>query len=137
MTKPKTRVEGLVGDVDIPAEISDEGVVAKAAPLASPEIEDYSPSKRRADNMFIRTRLANMRKMLKTSPVRKWAPPAGYAQFLGKDFSFMLNGFPITVHFNGVEQEFPEPVFDVIQRKVAEAMDSSTPKNVTNHVGRE
>lgn len=32
MTKPKTRVEGLVGDVDVPAEISDEGVVAKAAP---------------------------------------------------------------------------------------------------------
>lgn len=97
-------------------------------------IEEASAAKRRADNAFMKKRIKDMGQMMKTAPKRVITPSAGLAQFLGTSFTFLLNGYPITVYLNSKPQEFPDFVADVIDRKLREALDANAPKDITQRV---
>ena len=97
-------------------------------------IEEASAAKRRADNAFMKKRIKDMGQMMRSAPKRTIYPSAGLAQFLGRTFTFLLNGYPITVNLNSQPQEFPDFVADVIDRKLREALDANAPKDIVNRV---
>lgn len=53
-----------------------------------------------------------------------------YAQYFGKTYTFLYNGIPVTVKFDGSKQEFPEFIAKKIQDKIYRVSEDSTPKDI-------
>lgn len=141
-TKPKTNVEALAGDessVEIPEYDLVEEVDTPKKAATSPQevvvsVDDVAASKRRQDAQAMKIMINNMKKMMKESPKIKFKPSPGYASIFGKDFTFLLNGFPIYVRFDGSEQEFPEPIYWRLRQKMDEGMEANAPKDVNRKI---
>lgn len=69
-----------------------------------------------------------MLELCKNSPVKKVFCPDIYATIFGHEYTFLLNCVPVTVKFNGTEQEFPEPVANRILEKMNEVAKSNAPQ---------
>lgn len=53
-----------------------------------------------------------------------------YKQFLGDRYTFTLNGFPVSIKFDGTYQEYPASIAKHLQRKLQEISESHAPKDV-------
>lgn len=139
MTKPKQKtvpkVEALtsvVKDASYLEEIVEDIIAPESRTTVT--IEEASAAKRRADNSFMKRQIKNMAKKMKEDERVTVTPSAGLSQFLGNTFTFLLNGFPITVAINGRPQQFPKFIAEVVERKLREALDANSPKDVTKRI---
>lgn len=134
--KPKTNIGELAGYEssavipDFQPEPTKQVVehITKTESVVS--IDDVAASKRRNDAQAMKKMINGMRKLLIESPRVKFKPSPGYASIFGTTWTFLLNGFPITVEFNGKEQEFPLPVYERIMEKINEGMEANAPKDI-------
>lgn len=140
MAQKKTNVEALVEE-----EISSTLPSYEAAPSKQViehvtrtesvvSVDDVSANKRRQDSQAMKLMINNMRKLLKNSRKIKFRPSSGYAPIFGSTWTFLLNGFPITVKFDGSEQIFPEPVYNRIQEKISEGLEANAAKDISKRI---
>lgn len=87
-------------------------------------------SEREADKTYILEKQRYMLNKCKADDNVKFVGNKLYAQYFGKVYTFLVNAIPVTVKFDGSEQEFPRFIRDIIERKITEVADSNTPKVV-------
>lgn len=51
-----------------------------------------------------------------------------YANYFGPVYTFLYNGIPVTVKFDGSKQTFPRFIYDKIMQKINEVSDANTNK---------
>lgn len=143
MAKTKTNIEELAGaEVELPeyeAVVEEKAAAPKKAAASSElvvSIDDVAASKRRQDAQSMKRMINGMRKKLKESPKVKYRPSSGYAPIFGKAWTFLLNGFPITVRFDDSEQVFPDFVYFKILDKIAEGMRANAPRDVNEKIDK-
>lgn len=95
----------------------------KAAIEANSEI-----SIKEADKTYINEKMKFMLDKCKTDPVVKFRGDKIYAPIFGKIYTFLYNGIPVTIKFDGSEQEFPKFIYDMIVDKIHQVSESNTPK---------
>lgn len=76
-----------------------------------------------------------MVEQMKTDEVVEVAFPKFYAEYLGKVYTFLLNGLPIVVKFDGTKQKFPRFIYNYIQDKLSKIVDSNTSSIDTEQIG--
>lgn len=54
---------------------------------------------------------------------------------LGETYTFLLNGFPVSIKFDGSYQEYPESVATVIEAKLSKIAKANTRKNINTRIG--
>lgn len=97
----------------------------KAAIDANSELSD-----KEAEKIYIKEKMGFMLKKCKNDEVVKFRGDKIYAQFFGKVYTFLYNAVPVTVRFDGSEQEFPKFIAEKIMEKIHEVSESNTPKVV-------
>lgn len=80
------------------------------------------------DNKDLRIQKATFLKRCKSAKKVKLALPEIYETFLGKTYTFLLNGVPVTLYFDGEEHEYPNFIAKEVQIKLSKIMKSCTPK---------
>lgn len=139
MAKTKTKIEELAMEESIalpeyeqqPKKQIIEHVTRTESVVS---VDDVASAKRRQDAQAMKGMINGMRKLLKDSPKVKFRPSVGYAGIFGNVWTFMLNGFPITVRFDGTEQVFPQPVYERIMEKINEGLESNARKDITTKI---
>lgn len=97
----------------------------KAAIDANNEI-----SEKEAEKTYIKEKMKFMLSKCKNDKVVKFRGDKIYAQFFGKEYTFLYNAVPVTIKFDGSVQEFPEFIYNKIMEKIHEVSESNTPKVV-------
>lgn len=97
----------------------------KAAVEANNEI-----SQREAEKTYILEKKKHMLTRCKNDRVVKFTGQKIFAQFFGEIYTFLYNGIPVTVKFDGSTQEFPEFVYNKIMDKISAVSESNTPKDI-------
>lgn len=100
-------------------------------PEPDQEVEKPKETKKKVENSE-KDLNETPRKMLllcKNSKKVKIRCDAIYEPIFGKNYTFLLNCVPVTVRFDGTEQEFPEPVAKRIQEKLNEVSLSNAVKS--------
>ena len=95
----------------------------KAAIDANKEI-----SEKEADKIYINEKMKYMLNKCKNDEVVKFRGDKIFAPIFGKVYTFLYNGVPVTVRFDGTEQEFPKFIYDMIMKKIHETSEANTPK---------
>lgn len=95
----------------------------KAAIDANNEI-----SEKEAEKTYIKEKMKFMLSKCKNDKVVKFRGDKIYAQFFGKEYTFLYNAVPVTIKFDGSVQEFPEFIYNKIMEKIHEVSESNTPK---------
>lgn len=54
---------------------------------------------------------------------------------LGETYTFLLNGLPVSIVFNGTYQEYPESVAKVIEAKLSQIAKANTRRNINTRIG--
>jgi len=54
---------------------------------------------------------------------------------LGETYTFLLNGLPVSINFDGSYQEYPESVAKVIEAKLSQIAKANTRKNINTRIG--
>jgi hypothetical protein len=67
---------------------------------------------------------------LKKEPRRKIVGHEIFKSQMGTVYSFLYNGYPVTIRFDGTEQEFPESIANAIERKLLAVSRANTPKEI-------
>ena len=57
-----------------------------------------------------------------------------YKQFIGDRLTYTLNGFPVSIKFDGTWQEYPASVAKNLQQKLADIAEAHAPKNVNQEI---
>jgi hypothetical protein len=84
--------------------------------------------KRAEDIAYMSAYTKNFLQKLKNEPKRKIFCSKAYAPYFGTTYTALLNTVPVTVKFNGTEQEFPESVANWLQDKFLRVTESNVPK---------
>lgn len=95
----------------------------KAAVDANNEI-----SEKEAERTYIKEKMNYMLNKCKKDEVVKFRGDKLYAQYFGKEYTFLYNAIPVTIKFDGSVQEFPKFIYDKIMEKIHEVSESNTPK---------
>lgn len=95
----------------------------KAAVDANNEI-----SEKEAERTYIKEKMNYMLNKCKKDEVVKFRGDKLYAQYFGKEYTFLYNAIPVTIKFDGTVQEFPKFIYDKIMEKIHEVSESNTPK---------
>jgi hypothetical protein len=95
----------------------------KAAIDANTEI-----SEKEAEKTYIKEKMKFMLDKCKNDEIVKFRGDKIYAQYFGKEYSFLYNGVPVTIKFDGSVQEYPKFIYDKIMEKIHEVSESNTPK---------
>lgn len=95
----------------------------KAAVDANNEI-----SEKEAERTYIKEKMNYMLNKCKNDEVVKFRGDKLYAQYFGKEYTFLYNAIPVTIKFDGTVQEFPKFIYDKIMEKIHEVSESNTPK---------
>lgn len=95
----------------------------KAAVDANNEI-----SEKEAERTYIKEKMNYMLNRCKNDEVVKFRGDKLYAQYFGKEYTFLYNAIPVTIKFDGSVQEFPKFIYDKIMEKIHEVSESNTPK---------
>lgn len=95
----------------------------KAAVDANNEI-----SEKEAERTYIKEKMNYMLNRCKNDEVVKFRGDKLYAQYFGKEYTFLYNAIPVTIKFDGTVQEFPKFIYDKIMEKIHEVSESNTPK---------
>ena len=83
-----------------------------------------------AEKIYIKEKMKFMLDKCKKDKVVKFRGDKIYAQFFGKEYTFLYNPIPVTIKFDGSVQEFPEFIYNKIVEKIHEVSESNTPKEV-------
>ncbi len=54
---------------------------------------------------------------------------------LGEVYTFLLNGLPVTIKFDGTYQEYPESVAKLLENKLSEIAKANTRKTINTKIG--
>ena len=54
---------------------------------------------------------------------------------LGETYTFLYNGLPVTIKFDGSYQEYPESVAKLLESKLSEIAKANTRKNINTRIG--
>lgn len=95
----------------------------KAAVDANNEI-----SEKEAERTYIKEKMNYMLNKCKNDEVVKFRGDKLYAQYFGREYTFLYNAIPVTIKFDGTVQEFPKFIYDKIMEKIHEVSESNTPK---------
>lgn len=95
----------------------------KAAIDANNEI-----SEKEAERTYIKEKMNYMLNKCKNDEVVKFRGDKLYAQYFGREYTFLYNAIPVTIKFDGTVQEFPKFIYDKIMEKIHEVSESNTPK---------
>ena len=82
-----------------------------------------------AANEFRKEKISFVEK-LRREPKRKVVGHEIYKQYMGTIYTFLFNGYPVSIRFDGTEQEFPETIAKAIERKLLAVSRANTPKEV-------
>lgn len=85
-------------------------------------------SVKEAEKTYIKEKMKFMLSKCKSDKVVKFRGDKIYAQFFGKEYTFLYNAVPVTIKFDGSVQEFPEFIYNKIMEKIHEVSESNTPK---------
>ena len=103
----------------------------KAAIDANTEI-----SEKEAERTYIKEKMRFMLDKCRKDENVKFRGDKLYAQYFGKAYTFLYNAIPVTVRFDGTEQEFPRFIYDKIMEKIHEVSEANTPKvNIEDRTG--
>ena len=103
----------------------------KAAMDANTEI-----SEKEAERTYIKEKMRFMLDKCRKDENVKFRGDKLYAQYFGKAYTFLYNAIPVTVRFDGTEQEFPRFIYDKIMEKIHEVSEANTPKvNIEDRTG--
>lgn len=58
-----------------------------------------------------------------------------FAQQLGEVYTFLYNGLPVTIKFDGTYQEYPATVAKHIENKLSKIAKANTRKNINVQIG--
>lgn len=93
-------------------------------------------SEKEAERTYIKEKMKFMLDKCKKDDVVKVRGDKIYAQYFGKEYTFLYNAIPITIKFDGSEQEFPAFIARKIMQKIHEVSESNTPKvNIEDRTG--
>ena len=81
-----------------------------------------------AEKTYVIEKMRFMLDKCKNDRVVKFRGDKLFANYFGKVYTFLYNGIPVTVRFDGSEQEFPEFIYNKIMQKIHEVSESNTPK---------
>lgn len=95
----------------------------KAAISANSEM-----AQREAEKTYIIEKKKFMLDKCKTDSVRKFVGQKIFANYFGPVYTFLFNGIPVTVKFDGSTQEFPEFIYNKIMEMISEVSESNTNK---------
>lgn len=54
---------------------------------------------------------------------------------LGEVYTFLLNGLPVTIKFDGTYQAYPESVAKLLENKLSEIAKANTRKTINTKIG--
>lgn len=57
-----------------------------------------------------------------------------YKQFCGDVYTFLYNGYCVSIKFNGEDQEFPETIAKALQRKLSAISKANTPRVINTKI---
>lgn len=103
---------------------------AAAAALKAAMDANNELSVKEAEKTYIKEKMNFMLNKCKNDRVVKFRGDKVYAQYFGKVYTFLYNAVPVTIRFDGSEQEFPEFIYNKIQEKIHEVSEANTPKVV-------
>lgn len=69
--------------------------------------------------------MANLAK----APKRQVYGSKAYKETMGDRWTFLYNGVPVSIKFDGTRQEFPEPVADYIEDALGKIAEANAPKD--------
>ena len=97
----------------------------KAAVEANSELAN-----REAIKTYINEKKKTMLNRCKSDTPVKFVGNKLLANYFGKVYTFLYNTIPVTVRFDGTEQEFPKFIYDRLMQKIYEVSESNTNKVV-------
>lgn len=95
----------------------------KAAISANSEI-----AQREAEKTYIIEKKKFMLEKCKKDEVVKFVGQKIFANYFGPVYTFLFNGIPVTVYFDGSTQEFPRFIYDKLMQIISEVSESNTNK---------
>ena len=81
-----------------------------------------------AEKTYIKEKMKFMLDKCKSDEVVKFRGDKIYAQYFGKEYSFLYNCIPVTIKFDGSVQEYPKFIYDKIMEIIHDVSESNTPK---------
>jgi hypothetical protein len=66
---------------------------------------------------------------LKKEPLMKVHGAKVFQKALGNYYTFLINGYSVTIHFDGSYQEYPESIAKLLQKKLDDIAVSVSPVN--------
>lgn len=95
------------------------------------DVSTQLAKKREADIDYMNSYTRKFLTKLKNEKTKKIFCSKSYATYFGTTYTALYNTVPVTVKFNGTEQEFPETVANWLLDKFMRVTESNIPK-VTN-----
>ena len=125
-----TNEETLTKENSVGVKEADEALKNAAANAALKAAMDANSelSVREAEKIYINEKMKFMLDKCKSDKKVKFRGDKIFAPIFGKVYTFLYNGIPVTVRFDGTEQEFPEFIYDMIMKKIHETSEANTPK---------
>ena len=81
-----------------------------------------------AEKTYIIEKKKYMLNKCKSDRVVKFVGQKIFANYFGPVYTFLFNGIPVTVNFDGSTQEFPEFIYNRLMKIITEVSDSNTNK---------
>lgn len=98
----------------------------KVAIDASSELEQ-----RHADKSYIMTKKKHMLNKAKNDEEVVFVGQKVFADIFGKNYTFLYNGVPVTIKFDGSKQKLPKFIYDFVMDKINKVSESNTPTDET------
>lgn len=76
---------------------------------------------------------ARISKINKETRVKVYGNPM-FVPSLGEVYTFLYNGNPVSIEFNGEYQEYPETIAKLLEKKLAATARANTSKNVNTQI---
>ena len=128
---------GLEEGVNTPSEPINENVqkandamqnAAATAALKAAINANSDIAQKEAEKTYILQKKKFMLNKCKSDEKRKFVGQKIFANYFGPVYTFLFNGIPVTVYFDGSEQEFPAFIYDAIVKMINEVSESNTNK---------
>lgn len=100
----------------------------KRVAVAGDDVSAVVAKKRLEDNEYMATYTKRFLYRLKNEPRKKIYCSKAYAPYFGTTYTALYNTVPVTVRFDGTQQEFPETVANWLLDKFIRVTESNVPK---------
>lgn len=100
----------------------------KAVYADGDDVSSQIAVKREEDIKYMNSYTRSFLSKLKKEKTKKIMCSKAYAPYFGTTYTALYNTVPVTVRFNGTEQEFPETVANWLLDKFIRVTESNVPK---------